>query len=128
MKDKTTQRLCNKKLLSFPKYESIKYWRRRSNVNNNISMQYVNQSELLSWLFSDLSRGKWYLQRKYMSAQHETLHCRNCTNSYQTRVNVTEVVKDMCDNWMVFFDKFLARGWHLFFNWYLRLGKFFFTF
>jgi hypothetical protein len=62
-----------------------------------MSIQYVNQSESLSWSFSDLSGGKWCLQRKYMCRQHGTLDCRKLHKQYQTRV--TEVVKDMCDNW-----------------------------
>jgi hypothetical protein len=69
MKNKTTQGLGNKNLLSFPKHDSLKYRRLKSNVNNHISTQYVNQSEPLS-SFSDLSRGKWCLQRKYMYRQH----------------------------------------------------------
>jgi hypothetical protein len=52
MKNKTTQGLGKKYLLSFPKHDSLKYWRRnvnqKSNVNSHMSIQYVNQSELLS--------------------------------------------------------------------------------
>ena len=66
----------------------------------NTTCKSINQSESLSWTFSDLSWGKWYLQRKYMCRQHETLTAENCTNSYQT--HVTEVVKDMCDNRMFY--------------------------
>jgi hypothetical protein len=43
MKNKTTQGLGNKKILSFPKHDSLKYWRLKSNVNNHMSIQYVNQ-------------------------------------------------------------------------------------
>jgi hypothetical protein len=39
MKNKTTQGLGNKKLLSFPKHDSLKYWRQKCNVN---STSYVN--------------------------------------------------------------------------------------
>ena len=48
MKNKTTQGLGNKNVLSFPKHDSLKYWRLKSNVNNHISIQYVNQSEIQS--------------------------------------------------------------------------------
>ena len=84
MKNKTTQGLGNKNLLSFPKHDSLKYWRLKSNVNSHMSIQYINQSESLSWSFSDLSGGKWCLQRKYMCRQHETLDCTKLYN--QTRV------------------------------------------
>jgi hypothetical protein len=39
MKKKTTQGLGNENLLSFPKHDSLKYWRLKSNVNSHI---YVN--------------------------------------------------------------------------------------
>ena len=42
MKKKTTHGLGDKNLLSFPKHDSLKYWRLRCN-----SHQYVNQSESL---------------------------------------------------------------------------------
>ena len=45
MKNKTTQGLGNKKLLSFPKHDRLKYWRLKSNVKSRMSKQYVNQSE-----------------------------------------------------------------------------------
>jgi hypothetical protein len=48
MKNKTTQGLGNKNLLSFPKHDSLKYWRLKSNFNSHLSIQYVNQSESLS--------------------------------------------------------------------------------
>ena len=48
MKNKTTQGLGNKNLLSFPKQDSLKYWRLKSNVNSHMPIQYVNQSESLS--------------------------------------------------------------------------------
>jgi hypothetical protein len=76
MKSKTTQGLGIKHLLSFPKHDSLKYWRLKSNANSHMSIRYVNQSQSLSWSFSDLSGGKWCLQRKYMCRQHETLDCR----------------------------------------------------
>jgi hypothetical protein len=44
MKNKTTQGLGNKNLLSFPKHDSLKYRRLKSNVNSHMSIQYVNQS------------------------------------------------------------------------------------
>jgi hypothetical protein len=44
MKNKTTQGLGNKKILSYPKHVSLKYWRLKSNVNSDMSIQYVNQS------------------------------------------------------------------------------------
>jgi hypothetical protein len=45
MKNKTTQGLGNKKILSFPKHDLLKYWRVKSNVNSHMPTQYVNQSE-----------------------------------------------------------------------------------
>jgi hypothetical protein len=74
MKNKTTQGLGNKTLLSFPKYDSNT--EDKSNVNSHLTMQCneiqhnttqrntTQQSESLSWSFSDLSGGKWCLQRK----------------------------------------------------------------
>jgi hypothetical protein len=47
MKNKTTQGLGNKTLLSFSKHDSLKYWRLKSNVNSHMSTQCVNQSESL---------------------------------------------------------------------------------
>ena len=47
MKNKTTRRLGNEILLSFPKHDSLKYLRQISNVNSHVSIQYivyVNQS------------------------------------------------------------------------------------
>jgi hypothetical protein len=43
MKNKTTQGLGNKNLLSFTKQDSLKYWKLKSNVNSRMSIQYVNQ-------------------------------------------------------------------------------------
>jgi hypothetical protein len=37
----------------FPKHDSLKYWRLKSNVNSHMSIQYVNQPESLSWSFSE---------------------------------------------------------------------------
>ena len=48
MKNKTTQGLGNKNSLSFPKHDSLKYSRLKSNGNSHMSIQYVNQSESLS--------------------------------------------------------------------------------
>ena len=76
MKNKTTQGLSNETLLLFPKHDSLKYRRLKSNVNSHMSIQYLNQPESLFWSFSDLLGGKWCLQRKYMCRQHETLYCR----------------------------------------------------
>jgi hypothetical protein len=33
---------CNKNVLSFPKQDSLKYWRLKSNVNSHMSIQHVN--------------------------------------------------------------------------------------
>jgi hypothetical protein len=57
MKSKTTEGLGNKNLLLFPKHVALKYWRLESNVNSHMSIQYVNQSESLSWSFYDLWGG-----------------------------------------------------------------------
>jgi hypothetical protein len=48
MKNKTTQGVSNKNLLSFPKHDSLKYWRLKSNVDSHMSIHYVNQSETMS--------------------------------------------------------------------------------
>jgi hypothetical protein len=46
---KKTQGLGNKNLLSFPKHDSLKYWRLKTNVNSHMSMTIgINQSESLS--------------------------------------------------------------------------------
>jgi hypothetical protein len=37
------------------------------------------------------------------------MHAENCTSSYQ--IHVTEVVKDMCDNWTVPFCKGSGQGY-----------------
>ena len=71
----------NKNLLSFPKHDSLKYWRLKSNVNSHMSIQFVNQSESLSLSFSDLLGDKCCLQRKYMCRQRETLGCRQFPQS-----------------------------------------------
>ena len=71
---KAIQGLGNKKIFSFSKHDSFKYWRLKSNVNSHMSIQCLNQSESSS--FSDLSGGKCCFQRKYMCRQHEILHCR----------------------------------------------------
>jgi hypothetical protein len=55
MKNTTIEGLGDKNLLSFPKQDSLKYWRLKSNVNSHMSIRYVNQSESLSWSFSDMS-------------------------------------------------------------------------
>ena len=47
MKNKTTQGLGNENLLSFPKHDSLKYRRLKSNVNSHMSIQYVNQLDSL---------------------------------------------------------------------------------
>jgi hypothetical protein len=70
MKSKPTQGLGNKNLLSFPKHDSLKYWKLKSNVNSHMSIQYVNQSES----FPDLQEANSV--SKYMCRQHETLDCR----------------------------------------------------
>ena len=40
MKNKTTQGLGNKEILSFPKHDSLKYWKLKSNVNSRMSIQH----------------------------------------------------------------------------------------
>jgi hypothetical protein len=35
-------RLGNENLLSFPKHDSLKYWRLKSNVSSHMSIKYVN--------------------------------------------------------------------------------------
>jgi hypothetical protein len=60
----------------FQSMTPLNIWRLKSNVNGHMSILYVNQSESLSWSFSDLSGDKRCLQRKYMCRQHETLDCR----------------------------------------------------
>jgi hypothetical protein len=46
MKNKTTQRLGNKNLLSFSTHDSLKYWRLKSNRSYVITISEVNQSRL----------------------------------------------------------------------------------
>jgi hypothetical protein len=129
MKKKTTEVLGNKKLLSFPKHDSLKYWRPKSTVNSHMSIQYVNKSESLSWSFSDMLRDRWCLQRKYMCRQHETLDCRKFHKLlWLWTAHVTEVVKDIVTTEWYPFVTFLARGGYLFFNRYLRLGNQIFDF
>jgi hypothetical protein len=48
MKNNTTQGLSNKNVLSFPKLDSLKYWK-LSTVICQYNICTVNQSELLSW-------------------------------------------------------------------------------
>ena len=48
MKNKTSQGLGIKNLLSFPKHDSLDFCRLKSNVNGRMSIQSVNQSESLS--------------------------------------------------------------------------------
>jgi hypothetical protein len=131
MKNKTTQGLGNKKLLSFPKHDSLKYWRPKlkSNVNSHMSIQCVNQSESLSWSFSNFSGGKWCLQRKYMCRQHETLDCRKLHKQLSNSCHKNGKVHVWHLNARYSFVKCLPRDGYLFFNWYLGLGgKFFFDF
>jgi hypothetical protein len=40
MKNKTTEGLGNKNLMSFPEHDSLKYWRLKINVN--VAQSYVN--------------------------------------------------------------------------------------
>jgi hypothetical protein len=66
MKNKITQRLDNKKLLSFPK------------TKKRCQQSYVNtickSIRVTILIFSDLSGGKWCPQTKYMYRKHETLY------------------------------------------------------
>ena len=123
MKNKTTQGLGNKNLLSFPKHDSHKYWRLKSNVNSHMSIQYVNQSESLSWSFTDLSGGKWCLQRKYMCRQHETLDCRKLHKQLSNSWHRSRKGHVWQLNGIL-----LARGGYLFCDWYLRLAEKYFDF
>jgi hypothetical protein len=76
-KNKTTQGLSNTNLLSFPKHDSLKNWRLKSNVNSHILIQYVNQSESLSWSFSDLSGDNVRVFKENTCADNmPTLDCR----------------------------------------------------
>jgi hypothetical protein len=43
--------LSNRNVLSFPEHGSFNYWRLKSNVNSHMSIQYVKQSESLSYHF-----------------------------------------------------------------------------
>jgi hypothetical protein len=104
-----TRWLGDKNVLSFPTHGSIKYWRLKSNVNSHMWIQYVQ-----------------FVRRQMVSPNKVHVHttwninytAENCTSSYQT--HVTEVVKDMCENWKVIV---FGQGGYLFFNWYLRLAK-----
>jgi hypothetical protein len=79
LKNKTTQRLGNKNLSSFPKPRQS--MTKKQCQQSYMSIQYVNQSESLSWSFSDLSGDKWCLQRKYMCRQQESLDTNSCHRS-----------------------------------------------
>jgi hypothetical protein len=65
MKNKTTQGLGNENLLSFPKHDSLKYWRLKSNVNSyvNTICESIRFTILIIFRFVDLGE-KWCLQRK----------------------------------------------------------------
>jgi hypothetical protein len=95
MKSKTTQGLGNKILLvSFPKYDSLKYWRLKSNVNSHMSIQYVNQSESLSWSFSKFVRRQmvspkkvhvqttWNFRKLQKEFQFHVTEKKQCQQSY----------------------------------------------
>jgi hypothetical protein len=95
----------------------------KSNVNSHMSIQYVNQSESLSWPFSDLLGDKCCLQRKYMCRQHETLDCRKFHNPLSNSCHRSGKGHACVTTEWLPFVKFVARGGYLFFNWYLRLGN-----
>jgi hypothetical protein len=77
MKNKTTQGLGNKNLLSFPKHDSkIKKQCQQSYVNTICNLHH-------------LSGGKWCLQRKYMCRQHVTLHCRKLHKQFNIKRTYT---------------------------------------
>jgi hypothetical protein len=66
----------------------------------------MNQSESLSWSFSDFSGGS---KESACADNMKLKSTENCPSSYQT--HVTEVVKDFCDNWTVFFCNVFGQGW-----------------
>jgi hypothetical protein len=117
MKNKTTQGLGNRNLLSFPKHDSFEYWRLKSNNNSHTVCQnnmQINQSHYLDHFSGD----KWCLQRKYIIMQttwnfglwkwHKQLS-NSCHRGGKGHV---------WQLWQVF-----RQGGYLFFNCYLRLGK-----
>jgi hypothetical protein len=154
MKNKTTQGLGNENVLSFPKHDSLKHWKLKSNISSTwyVNTIYVNKSESLSSSFSHLSGDKWFPTKVHVQTTWNFRLYLNCTSisltrpeslaldhgnglvqrltrervyspalkcneglwksqgtSYQTRV--TEVVKDMCDNWTVSFCNVFGHGW-----------------
>jgi hypothetical protein len=86
-----------------------------------VNTKYVNQSESLSWSFSDLSGSKWCLQRKYMCRQHETLDCRkfhkqlsnSCHRSSKGHVWQLNTVS---------FCKGFGQGWVFIFQFVIEIG------
>ena len=131
IKNKIIQGLGNKKLLSFSKHDSLKYWRLKGNVNCRMPVKFWNHLESLFWSFSYLSGGKWCLQRKYMCRQHETLDCtklnKHLLNSYHRSGKEYRSIY-VWQFELYPFVKFLARSGYLFFDWYLKLAKKYSTF
>jgi hypothetical protein len=73
MKNKTTQGLGNANLFSFPKHDSLKYLRLKSNVNSHMSIQYyVNQSASHYLGHFPISREEnaWCLPTSYPGPTH----------------------------------------------------------
>jgi hypothetical protein len=93
------------------KHDSLTCWRLKSSVSRQQS--YI-KTICESWPFSNLSGGKWWLKRKYVCRQYETLDCKILHKWWRTC---------MCDNWMVSFCNIFGQGWVFIFYWYLRLGK-----
>jgi hypothetical protein len=87
MKNKTTQGLGNKRLLSFQKRDSLKYWRLKSDVNSHMSIQYTSH-------YLDHFRfvRRQIMSQKYICRQHETL-------DYTLQKIAQAVI--ICNNWMV---------------------------
>jgi hypothetical protein len=75
------------------KQNNSRCWRLNSNVNNHISIQYVNQSESLSWWLDHfpICLEAYSVSKESTGADNMKLYtAENCTSSYQT--HVTEVL------------------------------------
>ena len=114
MKNKTTQGLGNKNVLSFPKHDSLRCWRLKRNVNSHISIQYVNLDH-----FPICQEANGVSKKSKCADSMKLYTAENCTSNYQT--HVTGAIKGQHDNWMVSLASFWPGVGIYIFNWYLRL-------
>jgi hypothetical protein len=86
---------------------NIEDWKAMSTCNH-MSIQYVNQSESLSWSFSDLSGGKWCLQRSTCADNMKPTSI-NCDETLDCRKFHKQLSKS-CDQWAVSFCNVFGHG------------------